>query len=159
VTDSEKSIPASPPDVAIVPLTADHLPEVMKIEKASFTDSWPISAFRDLMIQTRTNWAALSDGAVAGYLITQWVLDEIHILNFAVASRFRRRGIAAYMLQYLIDSGRKKGSRDMYLEVRASNTAAMALYERFGFSPLSVRKSYYADGEDAMILHKRISRT
>jgi ribosomal-protein-alanine acetyltransferase len=159
VTDSEKSTAASPPDIKIVPLTADHLPEVMKIETASFTDSWPVSAFRDLMIQTRTNWAALSDGAVAGYLITQWVLDEIHILNFAIAARFRRRGIAAVMLKYLIDSGIKKGSREMFLEVRASNAPAKALYEQFGFSLLSVRKKYYADGEDAMILHKRISRS
>ena len=159
MTDSGKSIQPIPPDLAIIPLTADHLPEVMKIEKASFTDNWPISSFRDLMIQSRTNWAAVSNGLVAGYLITQWVLDEIHILNLAVAAQFRRKGIAAYMLQFLIASGRKKGSHDLYLEVRTSNEPAKALYERFGFSPLSVRKSYYADGEDAMVLHKRISRS
>jgi ribosomal-protein-alanine N-acetyltransferase len=63
------------------------------------------------------------------------------------------------MLKFLIESGAKKGSRDLFLEVRASNLPARTLYERFGFSPLSVRKKYYADGEDAMILHKRISRS
>ncbi|MBU0691933.1 ribosomal protein S18-alanine N-acetyltransferase [bacterium] len=147
------------PEYEIKPLTADHLHEVVKIEKASFSDPWPESAFRNLMIQTRNNWAILIGGDVAGYLVTQWVLDEIHILNLAVSERFRRRGLAAALMSFLIKSGQKKKSRDMYLEVRASNDAARALYAKFGFSPLGMRKSYYADGEDAMVLHKRIPRS
>lgn len=157
MTDTAKSTPPTP-EYEIKPLTADHLHEVVKIEKASFSDPWPESAFRNLMIQTRNNWVILVGEDIAGYLVTQWVLDEIHILNLAVSERFRRKGLAAVLMTFLIDSGKKKKSRDMYLEVRTSNEAALALYAKFGFSPLGTRKSYYPDGEDAMVMHKRIPR-
>ena len=139
-------------------LTAEHLPEVLKIEKASFGDPWPESAFRDLMIQFRTNWVALQDDRVAGYLVSQWVLDEIHILNIAVAKRDQRAGVASRILEFLIAAGTKRTMRDLFLEVRESNLAAQKLYEKFGFTLLSTRKAYYPDGESALILHKRIPR-
>jgi ribosomal-protein-alanine N-acetyltransferase len=140
-----------------VTLTADYLPAVSKIERASFTDPWPESAFLNLMIQSRTNWVALAEDEVAGYLVTQWVLDEIHILNLAVATSFRKRGIARQFLEFLVSRAKKRNVRDLYLEVRISNEAAKALYDAFGFSQLSTRRSYYPDGEDALVLHKRLS--
>lgn len=158
MTDTDNSKETTPPECEIKPLTADYLYHVVKIEKSSFSDAWPESAFRNLMIQSRTSWVALVGKDVAGYLVTQWVLDEIHILNIAVADKFRRKGLAAAMMEFLINSGKKRNSRDIYLEVRTSNEAARALYDRFGFEPLGKRKSYYADGEDAMVLHKRIPR-
>lgn len=139
-------------------LTAEHLPEVMKIEKASFSDPWPESAFRDLMIQFRTNWVAVQEDRVTGFLVTQWVLDEIHILNLAVVRRGQRAGVASQILDFLIAVGKRRKMRDLFLEVRESNIAAQKLYEKFGFTLLSMRKAYYPDGENALILHKRIPR-
>jgi ribosomal-protein-alanine N-acetyltransferase len=139
-------------------MTADHLPDIERIEKSTFRDPWPVSAFRNLIIQTKTNWVALRDGDVAGYAVTQWVLDEIHILNLATAKKFQRHGVASALLEFLLDRGRKKGMRDLFLEVRASNEAAQKLYEKFGFTKLNIRKRYYPDGEDALILHKRLVR-
>jgi ribosomal-protein-alanine N-acetyltransferase len=58
----------------------------------------------------------------------------------------------------VIERGKKRGMRDVFLEVRISNQAAQKLYEKFGFSVLNKRTRYYPDGEDALILHKRIAR-
>ena len=137
-------------------MTADHLPEVMKIEQASFHDPWTLTAFRDLMIQSRTNWVALVEDKVAGYLMTQWVLDELHILNIAVAKEFRRKGVAAALLNFLLDLGRARKSRVIFLEVRVSNSPAISFYQKYGFSILSTRKRYYRDGEDAWVMHKSL---
>jgi len=152
VTDSVKS----EPPIELAYLNADHLPYVTRLERESFTDPWPESAFRDLMVQSRTSWVALRAGEVAGYLVTQWVLDEIHILNIAVAGALQRGGIASFLLDFLIDTGAREGMHDLYLEVRASNDSAKALYAKFGFQQLSSRRAYYADGEDALVLHRRI---
>jgi ribosomal-protein-alanine N-acetyltransferase len=149
---SENCSAKSPADIRIEILTADHLPAVMAIERASFRDPWTMTSFRDLMIQMRTNWTAFADECVAGYLITQWVLDEIHILNIAVSGNYHRRGIASGLMRFLQDSGRERNMQAIFLEVRVSNEAAIAFYKQFGFSVLSTRKKYYQDGENALVM-------
>ena len=139
----------------IVELNADHLPDVLEIEKASFRDPWTLQSFRNFIILYRTNWVALRNGKVAGYLITQWVLDEIHILNVAVRQEYRRQGVAAELLNFLFQRGAGRRIKSVYLEVRESNEAARLLYTRFGFSELGLRKSYYQDGENALVMHRR----
>jgi [ribosomal protein S18]-alanine N-acetyltransferase len=145
------------PDVEIKVLTADHLPAVIAIENASFKDPWTMTSFRDLMIQSRMNWAALSDGKVAGYLITQWVLDEIHILNVAVSADYRRKGIASCLMDFLLETGQQQNMQVIYLEVRVTNTPAITFYQKYGFSILATRKRYYRDGENAYIMHRRFT--
>lgn len=142
--------------IQIAELNADHLPDVLDIEKASFRDPWTLQAFRNFIILYRTNWVALRGGKVAGYLITQWVLDEIHILNIAVRSDFRRQGVAAELLNFLFQRGAGKRIKSVYLEVRESNEAARTLYAKFGFTELGLRKSYYQDGENALVMHRRM---
>jgi ribosomal-protein-alanine acetyltransferase len=147
---------ADEPSLRIVELNADHLPDVLEIEKASFRDPWTLQAFRNFIILYRTNWVAMRDEKVVGYLITQWVLDEIHILNIAVRREFRRQGVAAELLNFLFQSGAGRRIKSVYLEVRESNDAARTLYAKFGFSELGIRKSYYQDGENALVMHRRM---
>lgn len=137
-------------------MTADHLPQIMKIEREAFPDPWPASGFRDLMSQSRTHWIIGDGHTVGGYLMTQWVLDEIHILNIAVNKAYRRTGIGSKLLEFLFERGSRRGMIDLYLEVRTGNVPAQNFYERFGFSRLSIRKRYYPDGEDAVIMHRRL---
>jgi ribosomal-protein-alanine N-acetyltransferase len=140
-------------EITVEALTPAHFASVLKIEKAVFKDPWPAAAFLEVMSFSANCWAAMANGQVVGYLITQWVLDEIHILNVAVSPEMHRAGIGSKLLNFVVAEGQKQGMRDMFLEVRVSNVAAISLYMRFGFQVLSTRKKYYTDGEDALVMH------
>ena len=95
--------------------------------------------------------ASASASSVAGFLLTWHVADELHVLNVATASSFRRRGIGHALMMQAMTFARENAVRLLVLEVRRSNRAAIMLYRRLGFTILGVRKSYYSDnGEDAL---------
>ncbi len=96
------------------------------------------------------------DGKLIGYGCIQSVLDSADLLNIAVAPTFRGRGVGKLLLQRLIDSAKSRGVEKLFLEVRVLNGAAQKLYQSAGFSPLSVRKKYYPDGEDALVMAKNL---
>lgn len=146
-------------DLTTAELTADHLHDVLRIEQDSFADPWSLNAFRNFIVLYRTSWVALADGRVAGYILTQWVLDEIHILNVAVDKSARRAGVGSYLLDFLFERAVQRKMKDVFLEVRESNEAARALYSRYGFAELGIRKSYYQDGENALVMHRRVRRS
>lgn len=143
----------NPLSIEIVLLAVDHLPAIHAIEQAVFADPWPASGFLEIASLSDRNWVAVSGADVVGYLITQWIVDEIHILNIAVAPHCQHHGIGGRLLEFLLGCGRDAGMRDVFLEVRPTNAAALALYERFGFARLALRKSYYPNGEDALVMH------
>ncbi|RPH94529.1 GNAT family N-acetyltransferase, partial [candidate division KSB1 bacterium] len=118
----------TPAEIQIVPMAANHLAPVLKIEKTVFRDSWTASSFLEVIRMSDKSWVALSGEGVAGYLVTQWVLDEVHILNLAVTVPMQRQGIAAKLMQFLIDLCGNSGMRDLFLEVRVSNLPAISLY-------------------------------
>jgi ribosomal-protein-alanine N-acetyltransferase len=130
---------------------------VAAIEAVSFRDPWNEHSFREILSLVDTSWVAASEGVVVGYLITQWVLDEIHVLNIAVESGYRRNGVASQLLKMLFDLGRLQGMRDLFLEVRVSNVAAQQTYAKYGFTVLATRKAYYPDGEDALVMHRTLA--
>jgi len=140
-------------EIRIVPLTTELLSAVMKIERAVFRDAWTATAFLELLGFSDKCWAAFAGEELAGYLVTQWVLDEVHILNVAVAPNTQRRGVATQLMNFLLSLSRRRGMRDLFLEVRVSNLAAISLYEGLGFGELAVRPRYYPDGEDARVMH------
>jgi ribosomal-protein-alanine N-acetyltransferase len=83
------------------------------------------------------------------------VADEVHVVNVAVHTEFRRRGIARVLLQAVFDAARERGMTIATLEVRFHNLAAITLYESLGFQKIAIRKRYYADnGEDAVVMLK-----
>jgi ribosomal-protein-alanine N-acetyltransferase len=131
----------------------------MKIEKSVFRDPWTMGSFVEIMSFSDECWVALADRQVAGYLVTQWVVDEIHILNVAVDGARHRQGIGIQLMNFILKRGASRGMRDVFLEVRVSNAPAIALYERLGFEQLTVRKRYYNDGEDAIVMHRRLEAT
>jgi ribosomal-protein-alanine N-acetyltransferase len=110
---------------------------------------------RQLREELARPWARLrvarADGAVVvGYLSFWHVSDELHLLNVAVAPPDRRRGVARRLVEDLLAYARAHAVARVLLEVRASNAAAIGLYESFGFERARVRAAYYADGEDAL---------
>lgn len=139
----------------IVPMTAAHLPQVAALEKVCFpADPWSETLFRDALEHPCTVLllAEGEDGAVLGYAVLSAVLDEGNLDNIAVAPHCRRRGVADALLSALADIGRTKLSV-LFLEVRASNLPAIALYKKHGFVPVGRRKDYYeTPKEDALLM-------
>jgi ribosomal-protein-alanine N-acetyltransferase len=98
-------------------------------------------------------WTAELDRCVAGILIGRVAADEFEILNLAVAQACRRRGVATQLVRAALDHARTAGASQTYLEVRASNEAAIGLYLRMGFSAYGRRPNYYLNpAEDAVLL-------
>jgi len=87
---------------------------------------------------------------ILGYALSWHVVDELHLLNVAVAARARRQGIGRALMDDLLAYGRGHAIGRVLLEVRVSNAAAIALYTSLGFSRFNVRERYYDDGEDAV---------
>jgi ribosomal-protein-alanine N-acetyltransferase len=148
-------------DVAIRHATAEDLGPVGDIEQASFTDPWSRQSFRSLLGDERVLFAVahVSPGELAGYVVTWFAGDEGEIANLAVAPSARRHGIGAALLDASLAEARRRGVKQVYLEVRESNAAARALYERRGFSVVGRRKRYYRHpDEDALLLRRTIGK-
>ena len=135
-------------------MTPEDADAVEQVEKASFSVPWSRKSFWEEAANERTYYLlALDDGKVVGYAGT-WILDdEAQITNVAVAPERRGQKIGAGLMENLIEEAKKRGATRMTLEVRPSNTAAIALYEKFGFKDYGHRPHYYLDnGEDAVIM-------
>jgi len=133
-------------------LTYADLPQVIAIERRAFPTPWSLAMFvLELSKPGGQCLAVRRDGALTGYVICSRYEEVWHIMNVAVDPRELRQGIATALLENLI--GRLGADARMTLEVRPSNHAAIALYERFGFLAAGTRRRYYQDnGEDALIM-------
>ncbi len=133
-------------------LTYADLPQVIAIERRAFPTPWSLAMFvLELSKPGGQCLAVRRDGALTGYVICSRYEEVWHIMNVAVDPLQLRRGIATALLEDLI--GRLGDDARMTLEVRPSNDAAIALYERFGFLAAGTRRRYYQDnGEDALIM-------
>lgn len=132
----------------------DHLPEVIAIERASFTTPWSeISFLNEIYNPLSSAYVAMLGTEVVGYIVTKRVEDEGHILDLAVHPAHRGEGMARALVSKGLEELRQKGSRYVYLEVRVSNAEAIRLYESFGFRAGGIRKSYYLEPlEDALVM-------
>ncbi len=132
-------------------LSVSQLKEILEIERLSFENPWSETMF----LSPDENYIlAFYRGKIAGYLCFSTVLDECHILNVAVHPELRRKGIAQKMFDYLFKEGEEEGIKFYYLEVKITNSPAISFYEKNGFRKLGVRKKYYEDGTDALVMVK-----
>lgn len=148
---------SAPPAHALtfVALREHDLDTVAAIEADVYVFPWTIGNFRDSLLSAYECWGCWTNGELIGYAVVMTALDEAHLLNFAVASRWQRRGVGTEFLQFLIDRARDSKRDMLYLEVRPSNVAGVRLYERFGFKKLGLRRDYYpamTGREDALFL-------
>lgn len=133
-----------------------HVSQVAELETICFCDPWSEKSVASELDNALALWlVAVEDGRVAGYVGSQTVMGETDMMNIAVYPEFRRRGIAEQLVEALIEQLRELGSKCLTLEVRASNDAAQALYEKLGFLQIGRRPRYYRNPkEDALILRK-----
>jgi ribosomal-protein-alanine N-acetyltransferase len=132
----------------------DDLAMVVRIERASFGDPWSDSSFRSLLrAETSRFRVATRDGALVGYAIASRIGDEAELANLAVDPTVRRAGVGALLLDDLLRSTAEEPAATVYLEVRASNEPAQALYRGRGFEAVGRRKGYYSrPDEDAVVM-------
>jgi ribosomal-protein-alanine N-acetyltransferase len=137
------------------PLTAADLDSVAAIEREVFTDPWSSRSFGDLLglDHMRGFVAEQGGGAIVGYAVCSQAADEGEILNFATAPIARRKGVGRALLAVVLEWLGERGAAKVFLEVRRSNEAAIAMYAAAGFAPLGVRPNYYRrPTEDALTM-------
>jgi ribosomal-protein-alanine N-acetyltransferase len=141
--------------VVVEAMRLDDLPEVHRIEAASFTTPWPEHAYRSELESNRlaTYLVARVGSRLVGYGGMWLMVDEAHITTFAVHPAWRRQHIGERLLLAFLDLAIARGAHEATLEVRLSNLAARRLYEKYGFRPVGLRPRYYSDDhEDALIM-------
>lgn len=129
--------------------------ELLKLEVAQFPEPWTRGMLLDEIesVETRRYTVAVEDEVIVGYLGLMFVLDEVHVNTIGTLPGHEGRGIASALLDDGLADSRSRSMKRATLEVAASNARAQALYFRFGFKPVGVRRRYYErTGEDALIL-------
>jgi ribosomal-protein-alanine N-acetyltransferase len=134
------------------PMMVEDLDAVVELEGATYTTPWSERVFRDELQEPSRRYVVASDGeSVVGYAGLLTVGEEGHVTTVAVSDGLRSAQLGTRLMLYLVDAALQQEVRHLTLEVRFSNTAAQALYRKFGLAPIGVRKNYYGD-EDALIM-------
>lgn len=147
------------PEFLMLPMLGDDIPGVMEVETAAYPFPWTEGIFRDCLRVGYCCWVVKREEAVVGYGVMSVAAGECHILNLCVHPELQGQGHGREMLRCLIAIGRNHNADTAFLEVRASNLAALRLYEAEGFCEVGIRRGYYpaAEGrEDAVILARSL---
>jgi len=137
------------------------LPALAALEAACFTHPWTEAQIAEEILVAPPGGLFVLEGpprpeetaGICACCAFRLVLDEAHVMNVAVAPRARRRGLARRLLGFALRRAARAGARTAFLELRAGNREALALYESLGFEPLSRRRAYYREPvEDALVL-------
>lgn len=167
---TEPAFAAVSDDVSITRMTEHDLLEVVEIEENSGLSRWGWAAYyaelqgrhSNLMFVARVANPERRRGShtLAGYIVARMGADELHINNFAVRDGYRRRGIGLELLNKILEQGRRLGTPSAFLELRAGNHAALALYQKCGFRVTARRKKYYCEPvEDALVMILELMQT
>lgn len=142
----------------IIKMQPEHVAFVAEMERQCFSDPWSEKSVASELDNPLSLWlVAETEGAVAGYVGSQTVLDSADMMNLAVFPNFRRQGIAERLVNGLMEALGEKGVKSLLLEVRISNEPAKRLYQKLGFEIVGKRPGYYEKPrEDALILRKEL---
>ena len=145
-----------PSEITIVPMERTHVAAVAALEGETFSAPWSQSSIEGELSNPLSLWLVALDGAqVVGYVGSQTVLGEADMMNLAVATSHRRQGIGMALVNALVAALQAREATSLTLEVRASNEAAIGLYQQAGFAQVGRRPRYYTKPtEDALILRK-----
>ena len=148
-------------DQALVRLmTKADVPAVMEIERATFPhDAWSEGMIRgELADQPRTRHylVAEADGRIVGYAGLAAAADQADVQTIAVLEAWQGRGIGSALLTALLAEARRRAAVEVFLEVRADNPRARSVYLKFGFKEIGLRRRYYDDGTDAIMMKRKL---
>lgn len=146
------------------PMRQEDIDAIIPLERQLFAGDppWSEAQFRsELNGVPDTRWYLVAEleGELAGYAGVAFGIDTAEIETLAVAPAHQRRGLGERMLQALIAEAVRRGARELLLEARADNAAALALYAKHGFERIAVRRGYYGAGRyDGVVLRRRLTR-
>ncbi len=142
----------------ILPMNESHVTAVAELEKLCFSAPWSERAIASELQNEYSLWLVEErEGVAVAYAGSQSCPPEADVMNIAVAPDYRRQGIGEGLMAALMDALRARGMESLTLEVRASNSPAIALYDRLGFAEVGRRPNYYTDPrEDALIMRKEL---
>lgn len=134
------------------------LSAIAALERECFSDPWNHRMLAESFLSGHFYGSLLEeDGAVAAYGGMVVFGEQAQVQLIGVAEMYRRCGRGSMILEDLISIAREKGVKHIFLEVRVSNSPALLLYLKHGFSGLYARSRYYADGEDAIVMMKELA--
>lgn len=143
------------PALAVRQAVAADLDAIHAIELASFSDPWSRTSIRDVILGGATIVVATDGDRVIGFAVTVIAADQAEVANVAVAPAERRRGAGALLVDHVVMSAEAAGTASIFLEVRESNAAAIALYVARGFREVARRRQYYRKpDEDAIVMRR-----
>jgi ribosomal-protein-alanine N-acetyltransferase len=143
-----------PERMEIVRMSTNDIPDVSRIERASFTTVWPTDAFYNELSTNKLAhyFVGKLEGRIVAYGGIWVILEDSHITTVAVDPHLRGRGLGEAMVLKLIDEGIERGAAWMTLEVRESNVSAQQLYRKYGFTTVTTRKGYYSDDNESALV-------
>jgi ribosomal-protein-alanine N-acetyltransferase len=146
----------------LVPMTVAQLEAVLAIEAAAYAFPWSRGNFIDSLAAGYPARVLVdARGALLGYFVAMGGVDEMHLLNITVAPAAQGRGHARVLIDALVGLCRAQPAGELWLEVRASNGHARAMYQHLGFAQVGVRKGYYpapfGRREDAIVMSLKIA--
>lgn len=135
------------------------LDEILAIEEVAYSHPWSRGNFSDSFSNGDTAWGLRNAASeLVGYFLVMPVVDELHLLNFAIRVKNQRQGLGRIMLRYLLDYARAQDMDSVLLEVRQSNVRAIQIYLADGFQEIGRRKGYYPAAnqtrEDAIVMRR-----
>lgn len=139
------------------PMKVDDLTDVLIIENDVYPYPWTRGNFLDSIYNGYQTWAVREEsGALAGYFLLMFAVDEAHLLNISVRRDLHGHGVGRMQLDKVVELSKENGMNSVLLEVRPSNQRALTVYQRYGFVQIGLRKGYYpaAEGkrEDAIVM-------
>ena len=151
------------PNTALRAMTRADLPLVIEVERAAYTAPWSEGIFRDCLSAGYCCLVVDRAGELIGHGVMSVAVGECHLLNICVAPAAQGRGLGRRIWRRLLALASQRDADTAFLEVRASNTAAIALYRSEGFDEIGLRKGYYPgvapnDGrrEDALMMARAL---
>lgn len=133
------------------------IPALLLIEQSAHLSPWSQVIFNDSFTPRSHNFLIEDEQEIIGYVFSSFVAGELTLENICVAANKQGQGIGRRLLQHLFTQAQQLKALELWLEVRASNISAIALYDKFGFVEQGVRKHYYTipnsnDKEDAILM-------
>ena len=152
---------SAPDQALLLPMMPVDLNEVQELERQSQAFPWSRRNFEDALAAHYSAWVLRIGDVLAGFCVAMPTPDDVHLLVIAVATDYRRQGLASKLLTQVDQLARQRGVPRVLLEVRPSNTKAQAFYAKQGFTEIGRRKGYYPAGkgerEDALVLARKLS--
>ncbi|MFT3988723.1 tRNA (adenosine(37)-N6)-threonylcarbamoyltransferase complex dimerization subunit type 1 TsaB [Aestuariivirga sp.] len=128
-----------------------------ELHRACFADGWDAAAFRKMLAMPATAMIAQAGSMPVGFILTRQAADEAEIITIGTHPSAQRRGVARALLDHQFTELRGRGAVQCFIEVAAENEAALALYASVGFTQEGLRRGYYANGDDAIVMRRMLT--